>query len=67
MYRGVTPVELDITQLAASGINRAAVERLKRAGLVEVGEQVIITRGDSSVEGGTNTMKIVRVGEVALQ
>lgn len=67
MYRGVTAVEFDITQLAASGINRAAVEWLKEAGLVEVGEQIIITRGDFSVEGGTNTMKIVRVGEVALQ
>jgi len=67
MYRGVTPVEFDITQLAASGINRAAVEWLKGADLVEEGEQIIITRGDSSVEGGTNTMKIVRVGKVALQ
>lgn len=67
IYRGVTPVEFDITQLAASGINRAAVEWLKDAGLAEKGEQIIITRGDSSVEGGTNTMKIVRVGEVALQ
>ena len=67
MYRGVTAVEFDITQLAASGINRAAVEWLKGAGLVQEGEQIIITRGDTSVEGGTNTMKIVRVGEVALQ
>ncbi len=67
IYRGVTPVEFDITQLAASGINRAAVEWLKNAGLVEEGEQVIITRGDTSAEGGTNTMKIVRVGKVALQ
>jgi len=67
IYRGVKPVEFDITQLAASGINRAAVEWLKNAGLVEEGEQIIITRGDTSSEGGTNTMKIVRVGEVALQ
>jgi len=67
IYRGVTPVEFDITQLAASGINRAAVEWLKNAGLVEEGEQIIITRGDTSSEGGTNTMKIVRVGKVALQ
>lgn len=67
MYRGVTAVEFDITQLAASGINRAAVEWLWGAGLVQEGEQIIITRGDTSAEGGTNTMKIVRVGEVALQ
>ncbi|MCP4009710.1 MAG: pyruvate kinase [Proteobacteria bacterium] len=67
IYRGVMPVEFDFTQLAASGINRAAVEWLNNAGLVEEGEQVIITRGDTSAEGGTNTMKIVRVGKVALQ
>ncbi len=67
IYRGVTPVKFDITQLASSGINRAAVEWLKNAGLVPEGEQIIITRGDTSSEGGTNTMKIVRVGEVALQ
>ncbi len=67
IYRGVKPVEFDITQMASSGVNRAAVDWLKKAGLVEDGEQIIITRGDASVEGGTNTMKIVRVGEVALQ
>jgi pyruvate kinase len=67
IYRGVIPVEFDITQMAVSGINRAAVEWLKNVGLVDEGEQVIITRGDTSAEGGTNTMKIVRVGDVALQ
>lgn len=67
IYRGVQPVEFDITQLAASGINRAAIDWLREAGLVAEGEQVIITRGDTSSEGGTNTLKIVRVGEVALQ
>ncbi len=67
IFRGVKPVEFDITQLATSGINRAAIEWLKEAELVEEGDRVIITKGDSNVEGGTNTMKIVRVGEVALQ
>ena len=67
IYRGVSPVEFDITNLAAADINRAAVNWLLDAGLVSEAEQIIVTRGDSSVEGGTNTMKIVRVGKVAAQ
>ncbi|MFT5259836.1 MAG: pyruvate kinase [Saprospiraceae bacterium] len=67
MYRGVEPISFDVTQWQSSGINRAAVESLKKSGFVADGEQIIITRGDSSVKGRTNTMKIVRVGEVALQ
>ncbi len=66
LYRGVQPVSFDITTLDAAGINRGAAEILREQGLVAKGEQIIITRGDGSVEGFTNTMKIVRVGEVAL-
>lgn len=67
MYRGVKPVEFDISQFAAKDVNRAAINWLVKGGLVVEDEQVIITRGDTSSEGGTNTMKIVRVGAVALQ
>ncbi len=67
LYRGVQPVSFDITQLHASARNRGAVESLKKAGYVEDGDQLIITRGDAFVPGKTNTMKIVCVGEVALQ
>ncbi len=67
LYRGVQPISFDVTQWQSSGINRAAVESLKKSGFVSDGEQIIITRGDTSVKGRTNTMKIVRVGEVALQ
>ncbi len=66
MYRGVEALEFDITQLDKSNVNRAAIDWLRKAGLVTKGEQVIITKGDTSSEGGTNTMKIVRVGDVAL-
>lgn len=67
LVRGVAPINFDITELQTSGINRGAVESLKAHGLVEDGELIIITRGDGSEVGGTNTMKIVRVGQVALQ
>lgn len=65
IYRGVKPLEFDITQLDTSDVNRAAVGWLKTEQLVDEGDRIIITRGDSSKEGGTNTMKIVRVGAVA--
>ncbi len=67
LYRSVQPVSFDVTAWQSSGINRAAVESLKKSGQVKDREQIIITRGDSSIKGRTNTMKIVRVGEVALQ
>ena len=45
----------------------AAIEELLRRGTVREGDLVIITKGDrSGVEGQTNIMKIMRVGEHAL-
>jgi pyruvate kinase len=45
--------------------NREAVELLRSRKLVEDGDLVIITKGDlMGVDGGTNAMKIVRVGEL---
>lgn len=67
LFRGVEAIDFDITELQTSGINHGAVESLKERGLVQDDDLIIITRGDTSVVGGTNTMKIVRVGQVALQ
>ena len=47
-------------------VNRAVVAELETRGLVAEGDWLIITKGDfSGVKGGTNSMKIVKVGEVA--
>lgn len=64
LYRGVYPVPcLPPTDHATA--NRLAIEELKRRGAVEDGDLVIITKGDlMGRHGGTNAMKIVRVGEV---
>jgi len=46
-------------------LNREAIEELLRRGAVRDGDLVIITKGDlTGVMGGTNAMKIVRVGEL---
>jgi pyruvate kinase len=66
LYRGVYPVPFDATQLPGGEVNRAAVAELQSLGLVADGDRLIITKGDfSGIEGGTNSMKIVKVGEIA--
>jgi pyruvate kinase len=48
-------------------VNKAAVDELLRLGAVSGGDLVIITKGDLiGVHGGTNAMKIVRVGDLVV-
>ena len=65
LYRGVYPVAFDVTTSDHAQVNREAVDELVRRGAVRDGDLVIITKGDlMGVHGGTNAMKIVRVGEL---
>ncbi|GAA0213762.1 pyruvate kinase [Kangiella japonica] len=65
LYRGVEAVNFDPTVLARHDVNRLAIEELVHYGHVKDGDLVIITKGNSmGALGGTNAMKIVRVGEV---
>ena len=67
LYRGVYPVSFDVASTDIHEVNREVVEELLRRGTVRNGDLVIITKGDrSGVEGQTNIMKIMRVGEHAL-
>jgi pyruvate kinase len=64
LYRGVYPVAFDVTSTDHAEVNRAAIDELMRRGAVRNGDLVIITKGDlAGVLGGTNAMKIIRVGE----
>jgi pyruvate kinase len=64
LCRGVIPVAFAPSQPDGPTPVREALDCLKaRAALVD-GDRVLLTKGDSSVSGGTNSMKIVRVGEV---
>jgi len=67
LYRGVYPVSFEpTTGKEHSEINREAVDELLRRGAVRDGDLVILTKGDLMGEmGGTNAMKIVRVGDLA--
>ena len=66
LYRGVYPVSFDATTVSRANLNWAAVEEIKKRGLVQDGDKIILTKGDLyGAEGGTNAMKIVKVGAVA--
>src|SRR5690606_23955462 len=62
LYRGVYPVLFDVTHGSPARIYQAIFDRLLADGMVDVGDQVIVTKGDlSGVQGGTNSMQILRV------
>lgn len=62
MFRGVYPVPFDPTAYEPAAVSDQAIEHLKRMGVVEKGDWVILTKGDSyHSTGGTNTLKILKV------
>ena len=65
LFRGVYPVSFDLEAgIDSRQANTEVIEELQRRGAVRVDDLVIITKGDlNGVSGGTNVMKIVRVGE----
>lgn len=64
VFRGVYPVSFDVSSTDIHEVNREVIDELLRRGTVRDGDLVIITKGDrSGVEGQTNIMKIMRVGE----
>jgi pyruvate kinase len=64
LYRGVYPINFDVTKCNPIEVNRDAIATVQQQGFLCEGDLVIITKGDSmGVHGGTNTMKIVRVSD----
>ena len=62
LYRGVYPVDFDVTHPRPEQIYAAIFERLMRDGLASEGDLIIVTKGEfSGVSGGTNSMKILKV------
>lgn len=62
LYRGVYPIHFDFNAVDKDQLNQLAVEQLKKHGIVNSGDRVIITYGDLvGSHGGTNTMKIMEV------
>ena len=65
LYRGVQTIPFNSDHFPHAEINQRAVGALLERGLVEDGDLVIITKGDYvSAQGGTNSLKIVKVGNL---
>ena len=63
IYRGVYPVLLREKLTDPLVANRVVVDHLLEAGVVTDGDHVIVTKGDlMGRDGGTNQMKLIRVG-----
>ena len=62
LYRGVYPVLYDVTHESPAHMYQAIFDQLLRRKLVDVGDAIILTKGElSGVQGGTNSMQILRV------
>lgn len=65
LFRGVYPVKFDVTKLSREEVNIKAVATLQNMQVVADGDWIVLARGDFlGVEGGCNTMKILKVGAV---
>ncbi|MGH8120140.1 MAG: pyruvate kinase [Gammaproteobacteria bacterium] len=64
LYRGVYPVKFDITHTDPLMANKEIIDVLLEKKVVSNGDYVLITKGDlRGRRGGTNNMKILKVGE----
>lgn len=64
LYRGVYPVLFSVEKKDQMMLNKASIALLERKGVIKTGDTVIITKGNVEVQGSTNMLKIVRVGDV---
>ena len=65
LYRGVQAIGFDDTVIPAKEVIRTAIDEVKKRGIVQDGDLVILSYGDhQGVHGGSNTFKIVSVGNI---
>lgn len=64
LFRGVYPVSFTVDHNEYATLNKEAVDELQRRGVVRCGDLVIITKGELEEKGGTNALKLVRVGDI---
>ncbi len=66
LYRGVYPTSIDFSQVGDYNVSSTVAGLLKDKGILDDGNRIIITRGDSLGDegGGTNNMKIVTIGSI---
>lgn len=66
LLRGVQTLPVCTDNMSPEEANHRAVQALMQRGVVVAGDHVLITRGDHAhAQGGTNTLRIVRVADDA--
>lgn len=63
LFRGVQTVRFDNKKVPYEQVNKCAIELLQSNGVLEDGDLAIMSKGDNAVHGGTNTMKILKIGQ----
>jgi pyruvate kinase len=62
LYRGVYPVSFDVRPDERSMLHQKIFDLLLSLRLVEEGDRIILTKGElSGVQGGTNSLQILKV------
>ncbi|MAQ72917.1 MAG: pyruvate kinase [Gammaproteobacteria bacterium] len=65
LYRGVYSIRLDKIEHDHARANKQVIKLMEKQGAVKKGDLVIITKGDlMGTSGGTNALKIVKVGKL---
>ncbi|MES2212174.1 MAG: pyruvate kinase [Pseudomonadota bacterium] len=60
LFRGVHPIDFDVTQCKPWEVSLGAIGHLYKLGLIAEGDRVLLTKGDiMGVYGGANTLKII--------
>ena len=64
LYRGVYPIIFPRRHQDHATLNLDTIEELRHRDVVSDGDIVIITKGDLEVQGSTNALKLVQVGNM---
>ena len=66
LYRGVYPARIKTIDTNHATVNKDAINVLTKMHVAKENDLVIITKGDlAGIEGGTNAIKVVKVGHLA--
>lgn len=61
LYRGVYPILCDHSEMTSAEADQSAIKQLKKIGVINEGDRVIVTKGDKlGISGGTNSMRILQ-------
>ncbi len=61
LFRGVQTIRFDHHEIPYEQVNQSAIALLKSLDVIEDGDLVIMSKGDSYALGGTNTLKILKI------